>query len=166
MMIGNNYLILGPIEEALKHYKKAYAIRHTILWPEQWSAGLLMRIGQSYLNIGKDETAAYYLNRARELYNELHELGRMVYFSEITDFYEHSGFYALLDDKDKAYEHLRLLNQKQHFPVWIIFQLKIDPLFDSIRDETEFQQILRDVEAKYQIQHEEIRKWLEENDML
>ena len=30
----------------------------------------------------------------------------------------------------------------------------------------EFQQIVRDVEAKYQAEHERVRKWLEENDML
>ena len=44
--------------------------------------------------------------------------------------------------------------------------VKTDPLFDSIRGEPEFQQIARDVEAKYQAEHERVRKWLEENDML
>jgi len=39
-------------------------------------------------------------------------------------------------------------------------------LFDSIRDEPEFQQIVRDLEAKYQAKHERVRQWLEENDML
>jgi len=39
-------------------------------------------------------------------------------------------------------------------------------LFDSIRDEPEFQQIVRDLEAKYQAEHERVRQWLEENDML
>ena len=29
-----------------------------------------------------------------------------------------------------------------------------------------FQQILCNVEAKYQVEHERVRKWLEENDML
>ena len=32
--------------------------------------------------------------------------------------------------------------------------------------EPEFQQIVRDVEAKYQASHERVRKWLKENDML
>jgi hypothetical protein len=35
-------------------------------------------------------------------------------------------------------------------------------LFDSIRDEEEFKQIFRDVETKYQTEHERVRKWLEE----
>ena len=40
--------------------------------------------------------------------------------------------------------------------------IKRDPLFNSIRNEPEFQQIARDVEAKYQAEHERVRKWLEE----
>jgi hypothetical protein len=38
--------------------------------------------------------------------------------------------------------------------------------FLSIRKESEFQQIVRYVEDKYQAEHERVRKWLEENDML
>ena len=44
--------------------------------------------------------------------------------------------------------------------------IKHEPLFDSIRNEAEFQQIVRDVEAKYQAEHERVRKWLEEQGML
>jgi len=41
-----------------------------------------------------------------------------------------------------------------------------DPLFDKIRDEPEFHQIVRDVEAKYQAELERVKQWLEENEML
>ena len=44
--------------------------------------------------------------------------------------------------------------------------IKADPLFASMRNEPEFQQIIRDVEAKYQAEHERVRKWLEEKGML
>ena len=44
--------------------------------------------------------------------------------------------------------------------------IKNDPIFDSIRNEPEFQQIVRDVEAKYQAEHERVKKWLEEQGML
>ena len=47
-----------------------------------------------------------------------------------------------------------------------VIQIQIDPLLESIRNEPEFQQIVRDVEAKYQLEHERVRQWLEENDML
>jgi hypothetical protein len=44
--------------------------------------------------------------------------------------------------------------------------IKNDPLFNSMRNEPEFQQIFRDVEAKYQAEHERVRKWLEEQGTL
>lgn len=58
------------------------------------------------------------------------------------------------------------MNQKPRMPNWMIKDLNNDPLFDSIRDDPEFQQIVRDVETKYQAEHEKVRLWLEENDML
>jgi len=51
-------------------------------------------------------------------------------------------------------------------PIWVVMFIKKDPLFDSIRNEPEFQQIARDVEAKYQAEHERVRKWLEEQGKL
>jgi hypothetical protein len=39
-------------------------------------------------------------------------------------------------------------------------------MFNSIRNEPEFQKILKDVETKYQALHESIGKWLEEQGKL
>jgi hypothetical protein len=44
--------------------------------------------------------------------------------------------------------------------------IKTNPLFNNIRNEPEFQQIVRDMETKYQAEHERVRKWLEEQGML
>jgi hypothetical protein len=43
---------------------------------------------------------------------------------------------------------------------------RYNPLFNSLRNEPEFQHIVRDMEAKYQAEHERVQKWLEEQDML
>ena len=81
-------------------------------------------------------------------------------------YYDLAGVYAFRGEKDKAYENLRIFNQRQWMNSWMVYWIKNDPLFDSIRDEPEFQQIVRDVEAKYQAEHERVRKWLEEQGML
>jgi hypothetical protein len=39
-------------------------------------------------------------------------------------------------------------------------------MFDGIRNEPEFQQIVVEIEAKYKAEHERVRQWLEENEML
>jgi hypothetical protein len=44
--------------------------------------------------------------------------------------------------------------------------MKHDPLFDSIKNEPEFQQIVIDIETKYNAEHQRVRKWLEEQGML
>ena len=50
--------------------------------------------------------------------------------------------------------------------LWEVITINYDPVFDSIRNDPEFQRIVRDIEAKYQAEYERVRKWLEENDMM
>jgi hypothetical protein len=58
------------------------------------------------------------------------------------------------------------VDKRTVFPLWWVNLFKHDPLFNNLRDEPEFQQIVSDVEVKYQAEHERVRQWLEENDML
>jgi hypothetical protein len=46
------------------------------------------------------------------------------------------------------------------------FFIKADPLFNRIRNDPEFQQIVKEIESKYQTEHERVRKWLEEQGLL
>jgi hypothetical protein len=77
-----------------------------------------------------------------------------------------AGVYAFKGEKEKAYKFLRLFNQVQMMSFWMQMIIKTDPLFNSIRNEPEFQQIANDVEAKYQAEHGRVRKWLEETGQL
>jgi uncharacterized protein with PIN domain len=81
-------------------------------------------------------------------------------------YYHVAALYAILGDESQAYVYLKKLNQLPWMPNWIISPMKNNSMLDDIRDEPEFQQIVRDVESKYQAEHERVRKWLEENDML
>ena len=81
-------------------------------------------------------------------------------------YYDRAGVYAFRGEKEKALENLRIFNKKKVIGIEMVGLIKWDELFDNIRDEPEFQQIVRDVEAKYQAEHERVRQWLEENDML
>jgi hypothetical protein len=123
----------------------------------------LLHIGYAFWANGFKEKAEYYFNKALERNIAMIELGRP--FADLTPF-SLAAFYAFSGDKDKAFENLRLINQKQRMPLYLIKEFRYNPLFDNIRDESEFQQIVRDVEAKYQAEHERVKKWLEENDML
>jgi len=48
----------------------------------------------------------------------------------------------------------------------MLYYIRYDVLLDPIRDNPEFQKVLNEAAAKYQAEHERIRQWLEENDML
>ena len=82
------------------------------------------------------------------------------------DYYNPSSVYAFLGDKKKAYHYLDEFSKRRIFALsWVIF-LKHDPMFNGIRREQRFQKILKNVEAKYQAEHERVRKWLLAQGML
>jgi len=161
--LGGHYMFLGQYEQALKYYKKNYEILKASGRPAgQLQLGI---IGYLYWQIGYKEEAEYYFNEEINYCSKMIELGRGGWAPAFSH-YTLASVYAFRGEKDKAYENLRIFNQRQMMPFWIPISIKDFPLFDSIRDEPEFQQIARDLEAKFQAEHERVGKWLEENDML
>jgi tetratricopeptide (TPR) repeat protein len=103
------------------------------------------RLGFAYAMNGYNDEADYYFNTMIEYYERLILQER----ANAGTYYDLSGVYAFRGEKDKALTNLRKYNQQEIFPRWWVEMLSNDPLFDSIRDEPEFQQIVRDVKAKY-----------------
>jgi len=123
------------------------------------------RMGYVCSMLEKDDEARAYFNQFIRYGEEINRLGRPgVYWK--APHYDLAGVYAFLGQREKAYQYLREWNTRESFPLWWVSLFQYDPMFDSIRDEPEFQQILQDVEAKYMAKHEQVRQWLEENDML
>ncbi len=162
--LGFNHLLLGHIEK-FSEYMKAFERELNALDTFNYNKINELSIGHAYWVNGFIEEAEYHFNIALEFYSELRELDRHVY-SDINTFYDLATHQAFLGEKDKAYELLGLINKQQRMPIWMVTNIKNDPRFDSIRDEPEFQQIVRDIEAKYHAEHERVRQWLEENDIL
>ena len=149
--IGYTYMFLHQYSKSLEYYKKGFDSKNCNIAP---------------LISGNKVEAKYYFNKQIEYCNRSIEAGRYLEGSTGV-YYDLAGVYAFIGDKDKAYVNLRIFNQKnKNHSLWIVTLIKNDPLFDSIRNEEEFQQIVSDIEAKYQAEHERVRIWLEENDML
>jgi TolB-like protein/AraC-like DNA-binding protein len=160
--LGMTHAYLGHFKEYLEYVKK-YELRYKT--HEGTNPNWIFWIGHAYWVNGFKEEAVHYFDAGLEYYNELLELHRH-FLQDKYIFYNLAAYYAFLGDRDKAFENLRLFNQSQRFPFFEIKDLKNDPLFESIRDEPEFQQILRDVESKCQAEPERVRWWLEEQGML
>jgi TolB-like protein len=157
--LGEQYGYEGKFEESLIYLKKYYKRLEAF---GNYSVSSMHRLGYAYWMNGFYAEADYYFDTMIEYYNDLNKVGRLMDPAK----YDLACIYAFRGENEKAYENLKFFDQLERIPLWWIDLLRIDPFFDSIRDEPEFQQILKDTEAKYQAEHERIRKWLEENDML
>jgi len=161
-LLGTHNLWLGQFQKSLVFFEKYDKLLKTIDRPHTFGT---FRLGHAYWVNGFREEAKSYFNKGLEYHNGMIEMGRH-FSNDLHTYYNLAAMYAFLGDRDKAYENLGIVNLRTRMPLWMIKDIKNEPLFDSIRDEPEFQQIVQDIEAKYQAEHERVRKWLEENDML
>lgn len=161
--LGDLYSFNGQFEESLKYYKK--------LVERQKASGTLAfisshRIGYVYFKNGYKKEAEYYFEKQIEYCNGQIKLNRP-WAQELYPYYDLAGVYAFKGDKVKAYKNLKIYNQrKEPEGLWMVSLIKTDPLFNSIRNEAEFQQIVRDVEARQQALHERVKEQIKEQGML
>jgi len=156
---GFAYLFSGQYDKALTYYKKWY---DRLKVSGRYDINDMHRIGYAYWQNGLKKEADYYFNEQVKYGNRLIELGRAT--SNL--YYDMAGVFAFRGETDKAYENLKIYNQQQTMSSFMHWLIKHDPLFNGIRDEPEFQQIARDVEAKYQAEHDRLGKWLKEQGLL
>ena len=160
------YQMIGQFNESLLYCEK-YIRRINELG--ELGLSLSHRIGYTYDNIGDHKSAGYYFNRELEYSNSMIKRrgGRdMIPAYMYHAYYDRAGVYAYQGEEELAMQDLRIFNQMEKMPKWMVTLINNDPLLDNLRDEPEFKQIVREVEAKYQAEHERVRKWLEENDLL
>ena len=137
----------------MKYYKKYVTTLKNL---GQLDLLRMHRIGYVFWQNGFKKESEYYFNEQKRICEESIKMGR----SYIAPHYDLAGIYAFMGDRDKAYENLKMWARFPVYPTWWVELIKIDPLFDSIRNEAEFQQIVRDVEAKFQAEHERVSKWM------
>jgi TolB-like protein/tetratricopeptide (TPR) repeat protein len=153
------YSIAGTKEEAYLYAKKL--IKSDLIRGSTNTIESLHRIGYALWQVGEYKEAESYFNQQIKYCEESIKLGRE--WAQVKgDQYDLAATYAFLGDKEKAYKYLDEFNTKKFFQLWWINLAKHDPLFDSIRSEERFQKILQNMEAKYQAEHERVRKWMEE----
>ena len=155
-----NYLYLHQYDESL-NYGQKYINRLEYSGASEITD--IAELGYVYLQNGFREEAEMYFQLQIDYCHRMNDLGR--FYTAYTS-YDLATVYAAMGEKDKAYQNLRVFNERDRMPAWAASQLKCLPLFDSLRGEPEFEQIVRVVDDKFQAEHERTRRWLEENDML
>jgi hypothetical protein len=77
-----------------------------------------------------------------------------------------AGVYAFLGEKDSAYHYLKLFGETNYHTTYMLSMLQeLDPLFESIRAEERYLQLLRQMEANHLAERKRVSQWLEENDL-
>ncbi len=122
--LGNVYEQKGMYEEAIAEYQKAISLS------ERTSQNLGC-LGHTYAASGKT-------NEAIKILNEMKEMSKQKYVSP----YDLAILYTGLGEKDKAIEQLNHAYEEQSG--WIIY-LKVEPLFNPLRSDSRFTDLIRRV---------------------
>jgi hypothetical protein len=120
-------------------------------------------IGSAYWQNGYKKEASKWFDKQKRVSEEALQLGR---FYSIDANYDLAALYAFQGDKKNCYKNLKEVAKVNVCPLWLLSSIKDEPLFASIRNDYEFQQIVAEMESKYQAEHERVRKWLEEQGKL
>jgi len=152
-------IFLGNNKEAMVYIDKWLGLLDKTL-VQSFRINGMYRVGYIYWKNGRFDEANHYFDLQLKKSTAVINSGYNPLF--LAPHYDRAGVYAFRGEKEKAFEDLRIFNQRKLIPAYIIKLLKYDPMFDSIRDEPEFQQIIHDSEAKLQAEHDKIKKWLEE----
>lgn len=160
--LGKLHNETGQHEEALNYHKE---LNEIIKKRGLNNISGMHRIGYTYWMNGYKEIADSCFDKQIAMCNQMIELKRD-WAERLFTYYDLAGIYAFRGDKEKAYENLRIFNQRKTMPFWMFDLIKKDPLFNNIRNEPEFKHIKIDIETKYRSEHERAKKWLEEQKLL
>jgi TolB-like protein len=160
--IDSNYIPVVIMDWVDKDEAYNIAIRQIDYYKKSGKPNLQTshRVGFALWRAGKFEEAKKYLDQQIEYSDSIIQLDRDIAQWKGA-YYDLALTYAFLGNKEKAYQYLDELNKGNTCQIRWITYLKYDPPLDSIRNEERFQKILQTYEAKYQAEHERVRKWLE-----
>ena len=154
--LARSYTKLGQSKESLIYTKK-YENRlneRTYLF----YSGRTM-IGYTYWRSGYKKEAEKWFDEQKRISEESLKLGRYYSMDAYCDL---ANIYVLTGEKEKAYECLKKFAKNRVFPYYRVSWIKEDPMLNSIRNEPDFQKIVKEIETKYQTEHERVRRWQED----
>jgi len=158
--LSEYYEITGRNRDNLDFLKK-YLFR--LSCEGRISINNMHRVGYAYALNGRMDQAEYYFNKQINYCQEAIRLG----LPYGTAYYDLAGVYAFKGNRSKAYENLKIYNQRYgRYYLWIVRFIKNDPMFNGIRNEPEFQKIIKELDARYNTEHERVGKWLKEQELM
>jgi tetratricopeptide (TPR) repeat protein len=122
-------------------------------------------IGYTFWQAGKYEEAESFYNQHTKNCEEIIRLNREGGQRKFAQ-YDLACIYSVKGEKAKAFQYLNEYSNRNYTRPIELSLTKNDPMFANIRNEERFKDIVRRMEARYQAEHERVRKWLEQQKML
>jgi tetratricopeptide (TPR) repeat protein len=149
--LGKNCLFLGKNKESLKYYREYTAM------VQNFDA----KFAYACLQNGFSQEAEKYFNEQFVFCQNLLKSNRPL--SQVAwAYYELASIYSYRGDKENALKNLKLLAGSINCELWLLTDLRNDPMFNNIRNDPEFNQIFSEMERKYKDIHENVSKWIED----
>ena len=157
-LLGFNYILLKDFKKASKYYENTLRLSSLMNFKMNNEHH---RIGYFYLVSGDTLKAKEYFQRQINADLQLIGMG-----NADKALYDLAATYAILNEKDKAFETLETFEKQHAIPWFFYFYLKNDPLFQSIRKETEFQEILNKVKRKALEGKQKLKTWFDQQKVI
>ena len=149
--LGKNCLLTGKYKESLKYFREYTAI----------VKNSDIRVAYACAQNGLSKEAEKYFKEQFDFCQKILKTNRP--YSQISwAYYDLAGIYSLREDKENALKNLRFFAQNKNCELWMLTDIKNDPLLDNIRKEPEFTRILSEMESNYQAVHNNVGKWIKE----
>jgi TolB-like protein/AraC-like DNA-binding protein len=120
-----------------------------------WKGYIHMQMGNKKIALQSLHAAIESLKKELEYHDRYREAGYIHVLIAMS--------YSILGNRDKTLEYLSYLDTVPYIDGALINWLKDWPVFDLVRDTTEFKRILKGMEDRYREEHEKIAKLLREH---
>lgn len=157
--ISESYRILGNIDSAC--YYAFLLLEKGIVYEK--AGDIELTLGMALRDKGQNEKAVEMIDRLEEYLKSLlvFDVGRRdLYLLMLTE------VYCFKNQQGEAMGYLRQIDRHTLKPLWWIILLEDYPQYETIRMDPDYQLILNTLKNTWQKEHDKVRLWFEENDVL
>lgn len=146
---------LGEYEQAWEYYDKMLNIKKALQLDLYQSENA--RIGFVLEQLGRKEEAKKYYYSYLEFVEKDQSLYKEVFYS---------SYYACVGDIDEAIKRFKAFSEEDNYQYWVVLFLDKDPINQLMKNHPDYEGTLKKVKDKFWAKHKQIRKMLEEEDII
>lgn len=146
---------MGDYDKAYQYYKKFDDRRAAVqphIYPEENA-----KIGKVMAKTGRTEEADRYFDDYYTFAQQDNSLYRDLNLAV---------YYAYKKESANALEHLQKFSEQNDYHYWTVLFMKVDPVFEGIKNLPEFEGVYLKLERKFEANHKQLRAALEKEGLL